>query len=205
MWRRTYKIIGVLLSALFIISSCRKENKVLPVLGEREVVNGDTLFHTIPDFQFWDQDSNRITNETVNDKIYVVDFFFTSCPTICPKVKKNMMRVNEKYMDRNDFLILSHSIDTKRDSVPRLKEYATKIGIEGSIWHLLTGTEDDIYGINEDYFIAAMVDEDAPGGFNHSGNVVLVDKQRRIRSFCDGTDAESVDDFMKDIDVLLNE
>ena len=205
MWRGTNPVIAIFFSIFLMNISCSEQEKVLPVLGERDVVDGDTVFHTIPDFKFWDQDSNRITHETVKDKIYVVDFFFTSCPTICPKVKKNMMRVNERYLDRDDFLILSHSIDTRRDSVPRLKEYATKIGIEGNIWHLLTGTEDEIYGINEDYFIAAMEDEDAPGGFNHSGNIVLVDKNRRIRSFCDGTDPESVDKFMKDIDILLNE
>ena len=95
-----------------------------------------------------------------------------------------MMLIDERFGDRNDFLILSHSIDTKRDSVQRLKTYATKVGIDDSkIWHLLTGSQRDIYNINDDYLIAAVEDEEAPGGFNHSGNIVLVDKNRHIRSF----------------------
>jgi len=177
----------------------------LPVLGQREWVEGDTVYHQVPDFRFVNQDSQIVTNETFAGKAYVVDFFFTSCPTICPKVKQQMLRIHERFKEDERLVLLSHTIDVKRDTVGRLKEYAQGLGVESDKWHFVTGDKDAIYEIADDYFSIAIEDPDAPGGFDHSGRLILVDENRHIRSFCNGTDPEEVDHFMEDIDRLLQE
>lgn len=197
---------NVFLFLSLIIYSCADTSvKELPILGNKDVVNGDTIYHKVPDFSFIDQDSAIITNATFKDQIYVVDFFFTSCPTICPIVKRQVLRLYEKYEKESRLKFLSHSIDVKYDTPPRLNDYAKKLGISSERWHLVTGDEDAIFDIADDYFIAAHHDDDAPGGFDHSGRLILVDKNRHIRAFCEGTDPESVTGFMNDIDLLLNE
>ncbi len=183
--------------------SCQYRPKALPILGEVEVEGGDTIFHTVPDFAFVNQDSQLVTNASFEGKAYVVDFFFTSCPTICPKVKRQMLRLYERYKDDERIALLSHSIDVRRDTVGRLREYAEGLGVRAPKWHFVTGDKDAIYGIADDYFSVAIEDDSAPGGFDHSGRLILVDSKRHVRAFCDGTDPKSVDQFMKDIDLLL--
>ncbi len=188
----------------FVMLSCgAPDSGELPFLGNHETVDGEVVYHHIRPFRFVNQDSAFVTNETFAGKLYVADFFFTSCPTICPKVKKNMLRIYEKYEDRPELNFLSHSIDVKYDTVGRLRAYADNLGINTDRWHLITGDKDEIYGIAEDYMSVAMEDADAPGGYNHSGWIVLIDDKGRLRSYCDGTDAEAVDKFMLDIDWLL--
>jgi protein SCO1/2 len=195
-----------LLLALLLLSACRDQGpKTLPILGERQVVNGDTLYPRIPDFAFVNQDSQVVTNATFAGKAYVVDFFFIHCPTICPKVKANGLRLYEKYQDDPRIMLLSHSIDTRNDTVPALKRHAEKLGIDARKWHLVTGAKDSIYGIADNYFSIAVEDPSAPGGFDHSGRLILVDPDRHVRSFADGTNADDVTRFMDDIDLLLEE
>lgn len=182
------------------------DDKPLPILGERDISPaGDTIYRQVPDFQFVDQDSQVVTNATFANKIYVVDFFFIHCPTICPKVKANGLRIYQQFKDDERLGMLSHSIDVKNDTVAALKRHAEKLGIDSKKWHLVTGDHDAIYGIADDYFSVAKEDPNTPGGFDHSGRLILVDKNRHVRSFCDGTDAEDVDRFMKDISKLLTE
>ncbi len=165
----------------------------------------DTIYHTIPTFNFIDQDSNQITEKTFEGKIYITDFFFTSCPSICPKMKAQLLRVYDRYLEENKIVILSHSIDTYRDSVAILKEYAEKLDVKTYKWHFVTGKEEDIYEMATNYFISALKDKQAPGGYIHSGALVLVDEQKRIRGFYDGTDTEAVDKLLEDIPLLLDE
>ena len=180
--------------------------KTLPILGERDISPaGDTIYRQVPDFQFINQDSQLVNNATFAGKIYVVDFFFIHCPTICPRVKANGLRLYEKFKNDDRVLMLSHSIDVKNDTVAALKRHAQKLGIDAKKWHLVTGDHDAIYGIADDYFSVAQEDPDAPGGFDHSGRLILVDQNRHVRAFCDGTDAEDVDRFMKDVSTLLAE
>lgn len=199
------RFVLLLFTLLTLAFACQQNPRRLPILGERDVVNGDTIYPTIPDFTFIDQEGQPVTNETFRDKIYVVDFFFIHCPTICPKVKANALRIYEKYRNDDRVMLLSHSIDTKNDTVAALKRYAQKLGIDARRWKLVTGDHDAIYSIADDYFSVAVVNPDAPGGFDHSGRLILVDRNRHVRSFCDGTDARDVDRFMEDIDVLLEE
>ena len=199
------KYISLFTFLLVFMFSCSKNEK-LPILGNRDVQeNGDTIFHTIPDFSFIDQDSNIITNQTFENKIYVVDFFFIHCPSICPTVTKQMLRIYERFENNPGVVLLAHSIDTKNDTIPALKTYADKLGVKSEKWHFITGDQDQIYELADDYFITARVDESVPGGFDHSGRLILIDKNRHVRSFCDGTNAESVNKFMNDIETLLNE
>lgn len=197
-----------LLGLLALETGCFSNGKSgkLPILGERDVTPaGDTIYPQVPDFQFINQDGQPVTNATFAGKAYVVDFFFIHCPTICPKVKANGLRVYQKFKDDDRLLMLSHSIDTRNDTVAALKHHAEKLGIDSKKWHLVTGDHDAIYGIADNYFSVATEDPSAPGGFDHSGRLILVDKNRHVRAFCDGTDAEDVDRFMKDIELLLME
>ena len=102
---------------IYLFLSCQNPEKTLPILGFSEVIEGDTIFHSIPDFKFVNQDSIWVTNKDYEDYIYVADFFFTSCPSICPKVKKQMLRIYEKYLTDNRIMMISHTIDPKRDKV----------------------------------------------------------------------------------------
>jgi len=204
-WRLLKSSFFFLLFALILASCAQSDNEPLPVLGRPTFVNGDSIPHTIPDFSFIDQDSQVVDNETFAGKAYVVDFFFTSCPTICPKTTAQMFRIYKKFENNDGLVLLAHSIDTKYDSVPVLKKYASKLGVKTNKWHFVTGEKDAIYGIADDYFSIAIEDPNSPGGYDHSGRLILIDKNRHIRSFCDGTDAKDVDRFMKDIQKLLDE
>ena len=146
-----------------------------------------------------------VTNETFAGKIYVVDFFFTSCPTICPKTTAQLHRIYQKFKEEDRVILLAHSIDTKFDNVPVLKEYANKLDVETNKWHFVTGKKEDLYEIADDYFSSAKEDPSAPGGYDHSGRFILIDQNRHVRSYCNGTDTKDVNRFMKDIQTLLNE
>ena len=194
--------------------SCSPKNEKLPILGRKEIKNvdfdgkvtADTIYHMIPDFSFTNQDGETVTQETFKDKIYIADFFFTTCPTICPIMKTQMLRVYEKYKGNPDVLILSHTIDPKYDTVEVLHEFADRLGVSSDTWHFVTGDQDKIYDIGQNsYMVTAREDPDEPGGYLHSGAFLIVDKQRRIRGIYDGTKAEKVDILMKDIDKLLKE
>ncbi len=191
----------ILLSTLFIACNQHKE---LPLLGKK-IVEGETVLHTIPDFSFYNQDSILIDNNSLKDNIYIADFFFTSCPTICPIVSQNMLSIQEVYKNEDLLKLVSYTIDPKRDTPKRLKNYAFNLGADTKQWHFLTGPADTIYELADAYWVSAYEDKSAPGGFDHSGKILLVDKDRHIRSFCDGTKKESVNRFIKDIQTLIDE
>ena len=207
MKNRSSYILVVLLAIVF--ASCneqKEEKKKLPIMGRTEIDGTDTIHHTIADFKFVDQDSNWVSTETFKDKIYVADFFFTSCPTICPVMKAQMLRVYDSIQNKPDVLILSHTIDPKHDTVAVLKEFANRLGVESDKWHFVTGEKDDIYKLGQtSYMVSASEDPTEPGGYILSGAFILVDKLRRIRGLYDGTKPDQVDRLIKDIDVLLQE
>ncbi len=193
---------------LLLTSGACQQKETLPILGRRTVSEqGDTVYHSIGNYQLVDQDSSEVTPETFEGKIYVADFFFTSCPTICPTMKTQMLRIYQRFQDKSDFAILSHTIDPKHDTVAVLRDYAERIGLEnGSQWHFVTGDQGEIYRLGQsDYMVTAGADSDAPGGFIHSGAFLLVDKNKHIRGVYDGTVSDDVDKLMKDIDVLFAE
>ena len=178
----------------------------LPILGERYVDdNQDTVYHSIADFAFVNQIGDTIRKEDMAGKIYVADFFFTTCPTICPVMKKEMLRVYEQFKGEPNFRILSHSIDPTHDTQAVLKDYAEKLGVpDAATWNFLTGDQEKIFEIGQtSYLTTTMADELEPGGFLHSGAFVLVDQQGRIRGVYDGTKTEQVDRLLADIPKLL--
>lgn len=211
--RRAGRLFSILVGVLAVLA-CQPETKTLPILGERDVVTKtiegkpvpDTVYHRIPDFSFVNQDGKTVTAKDFEGKIYVADFFFTTCPTICPIMKTQMLRVYEKFKGNPQVALLSHSIDPRHDSVAVLREYARRLGVTGAQWQFVTGDKAKIYEIGQQsYFVTAKEDPDAEGGLLHSGAFALIDKQKRIRGMYDGTKAESVDKLMADMEVLLNE
>ena len=197
-----------------LLSACNPKPEKLPILGNKETVvktiNGkqitDTLYHQIPDFEFINQDSVKITQKDYAGKIYVADFFFTTCPTICPKMKTQMLRIYEKFKDNPKVGILSHSIDPRHDTPAVLREFMNNLGIKSKTWQMVTGDKAKIYEIGQkSYMVSATDDPSEPGGIVHSGAFILVDKNRHIRGIYDGTVPEKVDKLMQDMEILLNE
>lgn len=207
-------LLFILFLFLYVLISCSPKNEKLPILGRKEIQNvnfdgaisADTIYHTIRDFSFANQDGEIITQENFIDKIYVADFFFTTCPTICPIMKTQMLRVYEKFKDNPSVMILSHTIDPKHDSVEVLHEFADRLGVSSNTWHFVTGEQEEIYDIGQNsYMVTAREDPDEPGGYLHSGAFLLIDKERRVRGIYDGTKADKVDILMEDIYKLLRE
>ena len=205
---RPFALFALLAGMGLLLPACggTPDQQRLPVLGLSEVSEaGDTTYHTLPDFALWDQDSNLVTQENVEGKIRVSDFFFTTCPTICPKMSQQMLRLHDALLEEQHVILLSHSIDPEHDSVAVLKRYADALGVKSTKWRLMTGDKDAIYDLAEQYLVSAGEDPNAPGGYIHSGAFIRVYPQRRVRGFYDGTDAEAVDRLLKDIYRLINE
>ncbi len=197
----------VLSIALAVLAfSCSQEKK-LPFMGPKTVnAKGDTVYHQIPAFRFLNQDSVIVTEKDVEGKVYVADFFFTTCPTICPKMKTQMLRIYERYKERDDVRILSHSIDPDFDNTSVLKDYANRLHIEAPKWNLLTGDKATIYRLGQkSYMVSAQQDPNEAGGFVHSGAFILVDKNRHVRGIYDGTVETEVNHLLEDMEVLLKE
>jgi len=200
---------------LLLYSCSSKDVKQLPILGNREpvekTVNGkvvvDTIYQTIPAFNFVNQDNEPVSNKDFDGKIYVADFFFTSCPSICPVMQRNLLKVYEKFKGNPQVKILSHSIDAKYDTPPVLKKYAQKLGVEGTQWEFVHGSRDSVYTMAEKNYLTA-VNEDPnkeTGGFIHQGWFILVDKEKRLRGAYDGTNEEQVKQLVADMQTLLDE
>lgn len=206
------KVLSLFILTIIIISCGEKNQTKLPILGRTNYIEVDgkidTVYHTIPDYAFVDQDSMSVTPKTFEGKVYVADFFFGTCPTICPLMKAQLIRVHDRFKTNPEFGIISHTIDPDHDTVAYLKEYSERIGIvDNDVWHFVTGDKQEIYelGTAAGYMVPVGEDNSAPGGYIHSGAFILVDKERRIRGFYDGTRANEVDILMNDIDRLLKE
>jgi len=193
------------------LTACKfnSSQKALPILGERhaatKTVNGqavtDTVYSTIPAFKFVNQYGDTITDKSLNNKIYVADFFFTTCPTICPVMHRNMLPVYNEFKNTADFRIISHTIDPAHDSVPVLKKYADKLEIAGNTWWFLQGKKDDTYHISKSYLVSVQ-EMNPKGQYIHDGYLILIDKQKRIRGTYEGTDAAEVTKMIADIKTL---
>jgi protein SCO1/2 len=209
------KLVGAL--AIIVLAYGCKSNsdkKILPIYGSRQAVtktiNGqsvtDTVYQTIPAFKFINQFGDSISNKNVAGKIYVADFFFTSCPSICPVMQRNMLSVYNTYKTTGDVKILSFTIDPKYDSVKVLKQYADRLGIAGNTWWLLQGKKDETYQLAEkNYLVAVKKDSTVAGGYVHQGYFVLIDKQSRIRGAYDGTEPTQITQLIADIKTLKEE
>lgn len=163
-------------------------------------------FHKIADFSLINQNGETITQENYNDKIYVADFFFTTCQTICPIMTDHMRQIQDELISDSDVLLLSHSVTPEIDSVAQLKRYAIKKGVNDTKWNLVTGDKKQIYELARKSYLAVKTDGDGgPFDMVHTENFMLIDKKKQIRGFYDGTNAEDIERLIDDIAILKEE
>lgn len=207
----------ILLTAAFILGCTEKEEngqeRILPILGNRDVeykmVDGvevaDTIYPTVPLFSYINQDSVRVRTSDFKGKVFVADFFFSNCPSICPPMTTNMKRLNIMTNDLAEKVqFLSFSIDPKRDTPTRLKEYIKLNGIEAKNWSFLTGVPaEETHEMAGSYFSYAKQDDEVPGGFGHTSYFVLVDTKGYVRGIYDGLKTEAIDSLANDLRKLL--
>jgi len=204
-----FSLLVMLPIGIIVIISMFGENEYkLPVYFAEDstAVEGGykiTKAHIVPDFKLLNQDGDTVTGKQLRGKIHVVDFFFTRCGSICPKMTTQLTRVQEEFAEDADFQIVSITVDPKNDTADVLKAYSKEYGANNTIWWFLTGTKDSIYALaQKGFFISAMEDEAHPVDFIHSEKLVLVDKEGWIRGYYDGTDVKEVDKLMTEIKVL---
>jgi protein SCO1/2 len=205
--------VSIVVLILSFSSSCNPNNE-LPIYGNRDVkvsvVDGkqviDTIYATVPNFTLINQNGDTVTESIIEGKITVVDFFFTSCPTICPIMKREMIRVYQEFQQNEKVIMLSHTIDPEHDTIEVLQDYSRRLGSDGKQWQFLTGERTYIYELAEKgYYSTAMADSTEPGGFVHSGGLILIDEKKRVRGIFDGTNSADTDKLIEAIHLLLNE
>ncbi|SHG75265.1 SCO family protein [Flagellimonas flava] len=211
-----FKFFGVVLLGLsaiiiYLFYNALQPKKNLPIfqpsMVDQSLVDS-TLhykkkYHTIANFELINQNGKTITQDTYQDKIYVADFFFTTCPTICPIMTKNMVEIQNSILDNEDVMLLSHSVTPVIDSVAQLKKYAKEKGVDDNKWNLVTGDKKQIYALARKSYLAVKTDGDGgPYDMIHTENFILVDKERRIRGFYDGTNPEEIEKLLEDLKIL---
>ncbi len=214
-----FKTLGIVLLVLsviiiYAIYTLLTPEKRLPVY-QPDMVNTELVdttvqfvrkYHKIADFELYNQNGDTITQNFYEDKIYIADFFFTTCLTICPIMTDHMVKIQEEIKEDPEILLLSHTVFPVADSVPVLKEYALEKGVLDSKWNLVTGDKKHIYELARKSYLASKSDGDGgPYDMIHTENFVLVDKKSQIRGFYDGTNPEAIDDLMKDLKILKAE
>lgn len=214
-----YKPLAIVLGILsviiiFSIYKLLKPQKTLPVF-QPDMVNSELVdttiqyvrkYHKIADFELFNQNGDTITQADYKDKIYIADFFFTTCPTICPIMTGNMLKIQDQLKNDPDILLLSHTVIPVADSVPQLKKYALEKGVNDEKWNLVTGDKKQIYELARKSYLATKSDGDGgPYDMIHTENFILVDKEKRIRGFYDGTNSEAIEELMEDIKTLKAE
>lgn len=171
-----------------------------------ESLAGVSQGHKIGNFQLINQEGNKVTDQDFKGKIYVADFFFTTCESICPKMSGQMQRVNKEFNEDEQIKLISHTVYPEIDSVPQLKKYAMEYGANAGKWELVTGSKKHIYELARKSYFAVTTDGDGgENDFIHTENFILVDKEKRIRGFYDGTNKKDVDQLIEDINILKNE
>src|SRR6478609_9119395 len=213
---RTYITVVSIFSVvtLYLFYSALKPNKTLPIFNPADVnpelvdstVQYVSKYHTIADFSFVNQHGKTITQKDYEGKVYVADFFFTTCGSICPKMTTNLVDVQKAIKNNPKVMLLSHTVFPETDSVPALKAYAKKYGVVDSKWNLVTGDKKEIYTMARKSYLAVKLGRpDQLYDMVHTENFVLVDQKRRVRGFYDGTNKEDVKRLLEDIEFLSQE
>ena len=198
--------------AITLFYTILKPAETLPIYQPAEVneklVDSSIIhiskYHKISDFELTNQNGQKITQEFYNNKIYVADFFFTTCQDICPIMTKNMFRLQEELKDDNDILFLSHTVIPEVDTVQQLKKYAVENNVDDSKWNLVTGEKKQIYDLARKSYLAVEDAEYGKFDMIHTENFILIDKQRQIRGFYDGTNDDEIEQLISDIKILKN-
>lgn len=202
-------ILGILFIpaiSYFLLSRGDNQFQHLEIFGPRELPPSgttDTTFHTVMDFSLIDQDSMPVSFEKLNADIYIANFFFATCKTICPNMSKQMKRVQENLPDNYPVKILSFTVDPVHDTVAALNAYAQLYEADNTIWHFITGDKKQIYDLARyGFYLTAMEGDGGPDDFIHSEKFILLDRERRIRGYYDGTDPEDVKRLLDEVLVL---
>ena len=204
-------LLGLSMVIVFLFYRALQPKKVLPVYQPAdfnpELVDASLQYikkyHTIADFSLINQNGQTITQKDYEGKIYVADFFFTTCPSICPIMTKNMATIQEQILDDDEVLLLSHSVTPEIDSVAQLKKYALEKGVVDAKWNLVTGDKKQIYELARKSYLAVKDDGDGgPYDMIHTENFMLIDKEKRIRGTYDGTNPEEIETLLKDLAIL---
>jgi len=206
-------LVFILCLTSFMYSCGQSSEKQLPIYNPSDFnqtlvdksLHKSSKDHTVSDFNLINQNGKTVTQEDYQDKIYVADFFFTSCQGPCPIMAGNMAKVQETFVKNDDIMFLSLSVTPDIDSIPKLREYATQKGVIDSKWNVTTGEKKHIYELARKSYFA--VEERGDGGlqdFIHTSNFILVDKKKRIRGVYDGTDTKEIKRLIKDINILKN-
>jgi protein SCO1 len=201
---------GIVIVYAFFIYDRSKPIRYLAIYGpkEYESVKGktDTVYHTIQDFHFINQDGKPVSRKDLDGSVYVADFFFTTCHSICPIMSDQMERIYTTYKGNPEVKFLSHTVDPEIDTVEQLKAYALKHNADSKQWLFVTGDKKELYDVaRTGYFLDAQQGDGGPDDFIHTQNFALIDKDKRIRGYYDGTDSSDVDQLIKDIGLLLKE
>jgi len=213
---RKFFIVLIVFSVVTIslFYSALKPKKTLPIYNPSDVnpelvdstIQYKSKYHTIADFSFVNQNGDTITQKNYEGKIYVADFFFTTCGSICPKMSTNLVDVQKAVLNNPKVMLLSHTVFPEVDSVSVLKAYAVKYGVVDSKWNLVTGDKKEIYTMARKSYLAVKLGRpDQLYDMVHTENFVLVDQKRRVRGFYDGTNKEDVKRLLEDIDFLSQE
>ncbi len=213
-----YKLLAIVLGILSliiisIIYSILNPVEVLPVYAPSKVnaemvdesIQHQKKYHTVADFSLINQNGETVTQQDYKDNIYIADFFFTTCQTICPIMTDNMVSIQTRLKNNPAVKLLSHTVMPETDTVAQLKKYALEKGVDDTRWNLVTGDKLTIYNLARKQYLAAKENPQDPLGLVHTENFVLVDKEKRIRGFYDGTEKEEIDRLLQDIDILQNE
>ena len=212
--KRDFITVGFILAfsaaAITLFYTILKPVETLPIYQPSEVneklVDSTVIhvskYHKISDFELINQNGQKITQEFYNNKIYVADFFFTTCQDICPTMTKNMYKLQEELKDDNDILFLSHTVIPEIDTVQQLKKYSIKNGVDDSKWNLVTGDKKQIYDLARKSYLAVEDTEYGEFDMIHTENFMLIDKERQIRGFYDGTNDEEIQQLISDIKIL---
>ena len=207
-------MLTISLAAIFMFYNVLTPEKKLPIYQPNMVkfqlvdstIQHIKRFHKIDDFSLVNQNNEIITNETYDGKIYIADFFFTTCPGICPIMKENMIELQDEFINDDDVLLLSHTVTPEIDSVSVLKKYSQEKGVIDSKWNMVTGDKKQIYNLaRKSYLVAEDIESPIQYDMIHTENFVLVDSKRRIRGFYDGTDNDVMDNLISDIKILKKE
>ena len=212
--KRDFITVGFILifsaAAVYMFYVILKPIEVLPIYQPAEVneklVDSSIIhvakYHKISDFKLTNQNGKEITQANYKDKIYVADFFFTTCQDICPVMTKNMYQLQEELKNDNEVLLLSHTVIPEVDTVEQLKEYAIENNVDDSKWNLLTGDKKQIYELARKSYLAVEDSNYSEYDMIHTENFMLIDKEKQIRGFYDGTNSEEINRLLKDIEIL---
>lgn len=186
-----------------ILPRCFPTGELYPYKDSYGRMKYDSVYHTISNFKLRDQNAAIITNDSLKGKIYVANFFFCTCTSICPRMTNYMHVLQNEFISEGRIEFLSHTVDPENDSIPVLKQYAEQNQINDRKWHLLTGSRKDLYDLSKNSYYLG-VESDSPDEFEHSEKFVLVDSHRVIRGYYNGTDSLEVEKLKKDIQILLD-